>query len=106
MKRVKGVFTVVALLAAACGGEEKPTPDIGQAAAEIVSDTEVLKEAQAAANDLIRSAPECEAVTALFAEVKRKLDEAAARVQTEAGRTTLQALRSRIKPIGEACGVQ
>jgi hypothetical protein len=87
-----------------CQQDAKPEAGgIGGQLADITSDTAVMKEAQAASNELVRNAQDCDAVKASLAEVNRKLDEAAQHVRTETGKTTLAALRSRVSSIAQAC---
>ena len=95
------VFALFALLPG-CTPSQEPEP----AAGGIVSDTQVLSEAEAAANEVIRNAADCEAVADSYATVMSKLDEVEGRVQTAVGRTTLGTLRKQVSTIGEACGVQ
>jgi hypothetical protein len=71
-----------------------------------VSDTQLLAEADAAANDVIRNAFDCEAVAASLPSVMAKLEEVESQVQTVVGRTTLETLRKQVGTIGEACGAR
>ena len=85
---------------AAC---EKGKGDLGKDTAKVVSDTNVLEEASAAANAVVRNAGDCDAVKAALPEATRKLEEAEGKVQTVTGRETLNALRVRMKGIAETC---
>lgn len=76
---------------------------LGKDAGDIAFDTEVLRSASAAANQVVRSAGDCEAVKAGLDDARQSLDEAAGRVRTAAGRTTLDALRKRLDAIAETC---
>jgi hypothetical protein len=87
------------VLLAACRSEEQ----VGQDAANVASDTEVLREASAAANAVVRAAGDCEAVKAGLDEARQSLDDAEARVTTATGRTTLDALRKRLEGIADTC---
>jgi hypothetical protein len=93
------VFTLFALLPA-CTPSQEPEP----AAGGVVSDTQVLSEAEAAANDVIRNAADCDAVVDSFGTVMAKLDEVEGRLETAVGRTTLGTLRKQVTTIGDACG--
>jgi hypothetical protein len=73
---------------------------------DTVSDTQALSEAESAANEIIRNAADCAAVTASFSNVVAKLDEVEGRIQTAVGRTTLDTLRKQVRTIGEACGAR
>jgi hypothetical protein len=77
-----------------------------QAVAGTISDTKVLAEAEAAANDIIRNASDCQAVGASFAAVMAKLDEIEGQLQTPVGRTTLGTLKKQVGTIGDACGAR
>jgi hypothetical protein len=98
--------TLALALAVGCGGGGGGGGDIGSATAKTISDTEVMKEAEAAANEVIRSVGDCDAVKAAYADAIAKLDEVESRVQTQAGRTSLQTLRKQVTTAGEACGVR
>jgi len=75
-----------------------------QAVAGTVSDTQVLAEAEAAANDVIRNASDCESVTASFSSVMAKLDEVEGKLQTAVGHTIVETLKKQVGTIGDACG--
>ena len=87
------------LFAAACQSEGQT----GKDAANIGSDTEVLHEASAAVNVVVRQAGDCEGVKAGLDEARQSLDDAAERVRTATGRTTLEALRKRLESIADTC---
>lgn len=104
MFRVPAVLLPLAL--SSCGGapkQEQGQKDLGGRAADVVSDTEVMREASAAANEVVRNATDCEAAKAALDEAQRELDEAAAKVRTATGRATLAALRQRVKAVADAC---
>ena len=82
---------------------EKGKGDLGKDTAKVVSDTNVLEEASAAAGAVVRNAGDCDAVKAALPEATRKLEEAEGKVQTVTGRETLNALRTRMKSIAETC---
>lgn len=87
------------LLVAACQSEGQ----IGKDVAKIASDTEVLREASAAVNVVVRQAGDCEGVKAGLDEARQSLADAAERVRTSTGRTTLEALRKRLESIADTC---
>lgn len=92
-------MALVGLLA----GCQKEKGDLGKDAANIVSDTNALEEASAAAGAVIRNAGDCDAVKAALPETTRKLEEAATRVRTVTGRETLNALKTQVRNIAETC---
>ncbi len=99
MTKTIALATFLVLGCSGCRGAD-------QAVSDTVSDTQALAEAESAANDVIRNASDCEAVTASFSSVMAKLDEVEGRVQTAVGRTTLGALKKQVGTIGEACGAR
>ena len=91
----------------ACGGikqEEDRQKDIGQQTADIASDKQVLGDASAAVNDLIRVQDDCEAARPLIPKAQAAVDQAAGRVRTVTGRTTLDGLRNQVRTIATTCG--
>ena len=111
MRRALAIAAAVAL-AAACGGQEPapPTPapvpanrNLGDMMADTTWDTQVLREATGAANEVVRAAGDCEAVQALIGEAKSKLEAAVPRLKTTAGRNSLDALRKQVAKVEELC---
>lgn len=103
MGKWTGLVAVSLLLAASCSGSNG-SGNLGEQVGEAVSDNQLMKEAQAAANQIIRNATDCEAVKSNIEEVNRKLDEVEAELQTGTGRTALQSMRKQVKNVAEACG--
>jgi len=101
---------LVFLLTSACGGSQtaKPEPgSLGQQAADITADTQTLRAAQAAANEVVRNASDCPAVNQALPGANQAMDDAAAKVRTVAGRQSLDAMRKQVSTVAEACvGVQ
>jgi len=95
----RAILLLVLPLAAACSGGT----DLGESAGQAGSDTKVVKEAQAAANEVIRNATDCAAARAAWPAAERKLDEADQAIQTATGRTTLEMLRKQAKTIVDNC---
>jgi hypothetical protein len=99
---MRRAWVVVALFAAvACSSEKKH--DIGQDTANIVSDTNVMEEAEAAANSVIRNASDCDAVKATLPEADQKLAEASTKIRTQAGQVALQTLKTQVQRVRELC---
>jgi hypothetical protein len=104
MRRASTVLVVLLGLVSCRGGNsEGETKNVGQQVADITTDTAVMKEAQAASNQLIQNAGDCEAVKAALPDVSRKLNEAAGNVRTATGKATLDALRNRVAGIAQLC---
>ncbi len=106
MRKTITLGALVALLMILSGCSEPKSGGVDQSVAGTVSDTQALKEAEAAANDIIRNAADCEAVSASFATVTAKLAEVEGRLQTPVGRTTIETLKKQVGTIGDACGVR
>jgi hypothetical protein len=106
MRRWSVVLAAAAAMCA-CGGE-KPAPSpstkpLADAMADTTWDTNVLREASAAANDVVRNAADCAAARPIIDEAKARLDEAEPRLRTATGRTTLDALRRQVAKIEDLC---
>jgi len=102
MTKTNALAVLASLALFSCSG----SGGTDQAVSDNVSDTQALAEAEAAANDVIRNAAECEAVTASFSSVMAKLDDVEGRLQTAVGRTTLATLKKQVGAIGDACGAR
>lgn len=106
MKPETVLLSALLLIASGCGNDTTDDKSLGQQVGGAISDTRAMEEAQAAANQILRNAMDCEAVKANIEDVTRKLDEAEARIQTETGRTTMKALRLQVTRIAETCGAR
>ena len=99
-------WVVLAVALIGCGAvkdEESRQKDIGQQTADITSDTQVLGDASAAVNDLIRVQDDCEAARPLVPKANAALDTASARVRTVTGKATLDGLKSQLRNIDTNC---
>jgi hypothetical protein len=98
---------VVSLCAVACEKKETASApkqkDIGAQAADVASDTNALREANGAANAVVRAAGDCDAVKAALPEANQRLDDVAKSVRTVTGQATLEAIRKRVNSIAELC---
>jgi hypothetical protein len=91
--------------ALALGGCGKPeSAQVGKDVGDINADTATLRPATAAVNDLVRNSADCDLARPLIASANASVDEAGRNIRTVTGRTTLDALRSQIKKVQEACG--
>lgn len=108
MMRRAVVAVLSALVVCGCGkakggAEPEKKSDLGTSAANVASDTALLREAQGAANEVLRNATDCDAARAALPEANRQLDEAAPKVRTPVGRQTLDALRTQVNTIARNC---
>ena len=102
----KNSIVVLALLAGACGASDSGDSSAAIPVDKIVSDTELLREMQSAANDIVRNAADCKYVTSAVPDFYRMLGEAEGKAQTEVGKQTLETVRRQVDPIAEACGAR
>lgn len=102
-------LVLAAAVAVACGGgKASPSPSpsskpLGDAMADTTWDTNVLREASAAANEVVRGAGDCASVRPIIAEAKARLAEAEPRLRTVTGRATLDALRRQVAKVEDLC---
>jgi hypothetical protein len=87
----------------AANAQKNEGKDVASQAEAVLNDQRVLREANAAVNEVVRLTGDCEALAAVLPEAHRKLDEAESRVQTATGRQTIVALRTRIRGSAELC---
>jgi hypothetical protein len=102
VRSLKTAVVLAAALAATVGCEKKES-QFGKDAGNLVADTQVLEEAAAAANNVVRNASDCDAVKAALPETKRKLEEADKRVRTMTGRASLDSLKRQVTTVADAC---
>jgi hypothetical protein len=108
VKRARaGAGIVAALVLTACGvGRPAPSPEpsgIGAQVKAMEQDTSIMREANAAASEVIRAAGDCDAARPLIPAANARLDEAQRRVQTATGKQTLEALRKKVREVSENC---
>jgi len=97
----------IALVMTACGGG-KPAPSpspsgLGAQLKAMEQDMNTMAAANAAANDVIRAAGDCDAARPLIPAANARLDEAQRKVQTATGTQTLEALRKKVREVSENC---
>ena len=108
MTRTRPVVTaLLGLVLVACGmGKPAPSPSpsgVGAVVKAMEQDINVMHEANAAANEVIRAAGDCDAARPLIPAANARLDEAQRKVQTSTGRQTLDALRKKVRDVSESC---
>jgi hypothetical protein len=98
---------IVALASTACGaGKPEPSPSPSGVGAQVKAmelDMNTMREANAAASDVIRAAGDCDAARPLIPAANARLDEAQRKVQTATGQQTLEALRKKVREVSEGC---
>jgi hypothetical protein len=104
----RGIAVAVSLfvMSACGGGKPAPSPSpsgVGAVLKAMEMDMNTMKEANAAASDVIRASGDCDAARPLIAAANARLDEAQRKVQTSTGRTTLDALRKKVRDVAENC---
>lgn len=95
------LFAALPLLAFACSGSQEE--NLGSQMADVITDTELMKEANAAAAEVVRHGADCDGVKAALPEANRKLDDIGQKVRTATGRTTLGAIRKQVNNAAELC---
>ena len=106
MKRGIAVAVTLLVMSACGGGKPAPSPSPSGLGAELKAmemDMNTMKEANAAASDVIRAAGDCDAARPLIAAANARLDEAQRKVQTATGQQTLDALRKKVRDVSENC---
>ncbi len=92
------------LAAAGCTKDaEEHKKNLGQAAADAAADTKTLGEVEGAVNQVLHNADNCDVAKAAVPEAQRKIDDAADKLRTVAGRATLDALRTQLRTIAQNC---
>jgi hypothetical protein len=98
---------MLSLVLVACGtGKPAPSPSpsgVGAVVKAMELDMAMMREANAAASEVIRAAGDCDAARPLIPAANARLDEAQRKVQTSTGQTTLDALRKKVREVAENC---
>jgi hypothetical protein len=107
-------LSIVTMSPVACGREQK-SDSSGLKAEQRVRknqrshenlvehDKRVVRMANAAVNEVVRSMPDCEAIKAALPEAEREIERARKNVRTEAGLQMIEAMRHRIRPAQDLC---
>ena len=95
---------LVPLAIAGCGKKSKDEPkDLGEQMRDVEVDTQVMRDAQAAVNEVIRAAGDCELAKPTIAAAMMKLDEVERHVRTAAGNQTLGTMRKQVRQVQDMC---
>ena len=101
---MKRSFAILMLAAAAAFGCEGMGGDAAEdTAADAGNDRQLLKAAQAAANEVLQNATDCSALKAALPAAERAIADAEDNIQTKVGQTTLAALKRQIDTASQAC---
>ena len=100
--RAAALLMLPVLLGSCKKGKDEPK-DIGEQMRDVAADTEVMRDAQAAVNEVVRAAGDCELAKPAIAAAMMKLDEAERNVRTAASNATLDTLRKQVKNVQNAC---
>jgi len=101
--RSAAALLMVAALVAGCKKAKDEPKDIGEQMRDVAADTQVMQDAQAAVNEVIRATSDCETAKPAIAAAIMKLDEAARHVRTAAANSTLDTLRKQVKQVQDLC---
>jgi len=97
MTRRLPTLSLLALALAACENpREKAIQKIGH-------DEEILKKVNAAVNEVIRNAPDCDVARPLIPEAYQKIEDARKELTAPATQTTLDALKTQVDRIAQVC---
>jgi hypothetical protein len=101
MKKDTMALLLFVTLGFGCSGQvgQPERSQLGDAAA----DTQTMKEAKAAAEEVVGVAGDCDAVKAAAPEALRKLDEIKGRARTGAGQTAIDSLRKQVTDTAGVC---
>jgi hypothetical protein len=91
---------VVGLLALALGGCEDKNK---KAIEKIGHDEELLRKVGAAVNEVLRNAADCDAAKPLMTEAYQRIEEARGQAVVAASQPTLDALKSQVDRVAQAC---
>ena len=91
------------LMLAGCKKSKDEPKDLGEQMRDVAADTEVMRDAQAAVNEVVRAAGDCELAKPAIAAAMMKLDEVERHVRTAAANSTLDTLRKQVRQVQDMC---
>jgi hypothetical protein len=97
---MKNRIPVAFLVALALGGCDNPRKKAIEA---IDRDSEILRKAGAAVNEVIRNSTDCEVAKPLLVEAYRGIEDARTEVRAPASQQTLNALQVQVDRVKEVC---
>jgi hypothetical protein len=90
-------------LSGACKKSKDEPKTIGEQMRDVENDTQVMHDAQAAVNEVIRASSDCELAKPAIAAANMKLDEVARHVRTTAANATLDTMRKQVRQVQDMC---
>jgi hypothetical protein len=101
--RAAALLFLLPALALGCKKSKDDPKTIGEQMRDVEADTQVMRDAQAAANEVIRASGDCELAKPAIAAANMKLDEVARHVRTAAANATLDTLRKQVRQVQDMC---
>jgi len=101
--RLAALLLVPVLAAGGCKKSKDEPKNLGEQMKDVEVDTQVMGDAQASVNEVIRSAGDCDVAKPAVAAGNAKLDEAARHIQTAAGNATLDTMRRQVRQVQDMC---
>ena len=97
---MNGRLVIVGLVALALGGCEYRHK---KAIEKIGNDEEILRKVGASVNEVLRNASDCDVAKPLMTEAYQRIEDAGREVSAPASRPTLDALKSQVDRVAQAC---
>jgi hypothetical protein len=97
MRRVTLAAAFLALVLGGCEDRRK------KAIERVGSDEELLRKVGAAVNEVVRNAADCDVAGPLMTEAYQRIDDARAEATVPASQATLDALKSQVDRVAQAC---
>jgi hypothetical protein len=91
------------LMLAGCKKSKDEPKDLGEQMRDVEVDTQVMRDTQAAVNEVIRASSDCEIAKPAIAAANMKLDEAARNIRTAAGNNSLNTMRKQVQTAQDLC---
>jgi hypothetical protein len=101
--RAAVLLLVPVLMTGGCKKGKDEPKDIGEQMRDVEADTQVMRDAQSAVNEVLRAGSDCDMAKPAVALAIAKLDEAGRRVRTAAANATLDSLRKQVKTAQDSC---
>src|SRR5258708_15288391 len=98
-----GIFLGLALASASCNKASQDGVQTISHETTTIGDKAILAPALAAGNEVIRNSDDCAKVVKAAPEAKAAIEEASGKVQSAAGRVTVDSLKKQVSAIVDAC---